>query len=49
VLLVGKDSKPTFQAVELGTSGGKDTEIVSGVKPGTRIFIDLPPGARRRS
>ena len=49
LLLVGKDRQPTFQAVELGTSGGKDTEILSGVKPGTRIFIDLPPWAKRRS
>jgi HlyD family secretion protein len=48
VLLVGKDRKPTFQAVELGSSGGKDTEILSGLEPGTRIFIDLPPGAKRR-
>ena len=49
VLLVGKDRKPSFQAVELGTSGGKDTEILSGLEPGTRIFIDLPPGSERRS
>jgi HlyD family secretion protein len=48
VLLVGKDRKPTFQAVELGSSGGKDTEIISGLQPGTRIFIDLPPGTERR-
>ncbi|QVL52177.1 MAG: efflux RND transporter periplasmic adaptor subunit [Cyanobium sp. M30B3] len=48
VLLVGKDRKPSFQPVELGSSGGKDTEILSGLEPGTRIFIDLPPGARRR-
>jgi HlyD family secretion protein len=34
--------------VELGSSGGKDTEILSGLEPGTRIFIDLPPGAKRR-
>lgn len=48
VLLVGKDRKPTFQPVELGSSGGKDTEILSGLEPGTRIFIDLPPGTKRR-
>jgi HlyD family secretion protein len=49
VLVVGKGNKPTFQAVELGVSGGKDTEIVSGLQSGTRIFIDLPPGDRRRN
>jgi len=48
VLLVGKDNQPSFQPVELGTSGGKDTQILSGLKPGTRIFIDLPPWSKRR-
>jgi HlyD family secretion protein len=48
VLLVGADQQPSFQPVELGSSGGKDTEIISGLEPGTRVFIDLPPGARRR-
>ena len=48
VLLVGKDNQPTFQPVELGASGGKDTQILSGLKPGTRIFIDLPPWSKRK-
>jgi HlyD family secretion protein len=33
--------------VELGVSGGKDTEILSGLEPGTRVFIDLPPWAKK--
>ncbi len=48
VLLVGKDRKPRFQPVELGVSSGKDTEILSGLEPGTRVFVDLPPWASRR-
>ncbi|MEB3165163.1 MAG: efflux RND transporter periplasmic adaptor subunit [Cyanobacteriota bacterium] len=48
VLLVGKDRQPTFQAVELGVSSGRDTQILSGVKAGTRVFIDLPPWAKKR-
>ena len=48
VLLVGKDREPTFQPVELGVSSGKDTEILSGLQPGTRVFIDLPPWARKK-
>ena len=48
VLLVGKDRKPRFQPVELGVSSGKNTEILSGLEPGTRVFIDLPPWASRR-
>ena len=46
VLLVGRKNQPRFQAVELGTSSGSKTAILSGLKPGTRIFIDLPPWAK---
>jgi len=48
VLLVGKNRQPTFQPVELGVSSGKDTQILSGLEPGTRVFIDLPPWAKQR-
>ena len=49
VLLVGPRQEPTFQPVELGASSGRDTQILSGLKPGTRVFIDLPPWAKKRS
>ncbi len=48
VLLVGKNQEPTFQPVELGSSSGKDTQILSGLESGTRVFIDLPPWAKKR-
>ncbi|MEB3183633.1 MAG: efflux RND transporter periplasmic adaptor subunit [Cyanobacteriota bacterium] len=48
VLLVGRDRQPTFQAVELGVSSGRDSQILSGLNPGTRVFIDLPPWARKK-
>ena len=48
VLLVGKDEEPTFQPVQLGASSGNKSAILSGVKPGTRVFIDLPPWAKQR-
>ncbi len=48
VLLVGKKNQPTFQPVELGISSGKNTQILSGLKSGTRVFIDLPPWAKKR-
>ena len=48
VLLVGKNNQPSFQPVELGVSSGKDTQILSGLKSGTRVFIDLPPWAKKR-
>lgn len=48
VLLVGKGQEPTFQPVELGSSSGKDTQILTGLESGTRVFIDLPPWAKKR-
>jgi HlyD family secretion protein len=48
VLLVGKDRQPTFQPVELGVSSGRDTQIISGLKPETPVFIDLPPWAKKK-
>jgi len=48
VLLVGKNNQPTFQPVELGISSGKNTQILSGLKSDTRVFIDLPPWAKKR-
>ena len=47
VLVPGKGNKPSFQPVELGISGGRNTQILSGLKPGSRVFIDLPPGSKR--
>lgn len=48
VLLVGEGNQPRFQQVELGISSGKSTQILSGLSSGTRVFIDLPPWAKKR-
>ena len=48
VLLVGKDNQPTFQPVSLGASSGRDTQILEGLRPGQRLFIDLPPWAKKQ-
>ena len=48
VLLVGEGNEPKFQPVELGISSGKSTQILSGLTSGTRVFIDLPPWAKKR-
>ncbi len=48
VLVVGRNRQPRFQPVELGASGGKDTQILDGLEAGTRVFIDRPPWARKR-
>jgi hypothetical protein len=47
VLLVGKGNQPSFQPVTLGSSSGRDTQILSGLKPGVPVFIDLPPWAKK--
>lgn len=48
VLLVDKDRQPRFSPVELGVSMGRDTQILSGLEPGSRVFIDLPPWAPKK-
>jgi HlyD family secretion protein len=48
VLLVGPKNQPTFQPVTLGASSGRDTQILEGLKPGARVFIDLPPWAKNK-
>ncbi|MFM7267673.1 MAG: efflux RND transporter periplasmic adaptor subunit [Cyanobium sp.] len=48
VLLVSKDRQPTFQPVELGVSSGRDSQILSGLEAGTRVFINLPPWAKKK-
>ena len=48
VLLVGERSQPRFEPVELGSSSGSQTAILSDLEPGTEVFIDLPPWSSRR-
>ena len=48
VLIVGNDNQPKFKKVELGTSSGSKTAIISGLEPGEKVFIDLPPWAKKR-
>ncbi|MFM1812698.1 MAG: hypothetical protein RLZZ336_1636 [Cyanobacteriota bacterium] len=48
VLLVGQGNQPRFQPVELGMSSGRSTQILSGLTAGTRVFIDLPPWAKKK-
>ena len=48
VLIVGKESQPKFQEVELGVSSGSQTAIIKGIKPGDQVFIDLPPWAKKK-
>ncbi len=49
LLIVGPKQQPTFKSIELGNSSGSQTAILSGIKPGDMVFIDLPPWSNRRS
>tara|TARA_B100000965_G_scaffold352450_1_gene327650 strand:+ start:99 stop:1172 length:1074 start_codon:yes stop_codon:yes gene_type:complete len=48
VLIVGNNNQPKFKQVELGTSSGSKTAIISGLEPGEKVFINLPPWAKKR-
>ena len=48
VLIVGENNQPKFKKVELGTSSGSKTAIISGLEPGEKVFIDLPPWAKKK-
>ena len=48
VLTIGKNNQPKFKRVELGTNSGSKTAIISGLQPGDKVFIDLPPWAKER-
>lgn len=42
VLVPGTDRKPVFHPVTLGPTVGDRTQIFKGVRPGERVFVDLP-------
>ena len=43
-LLVPNDrQEPTFRPVVIGITIGEKTEILEGLEPGEKVFIDLPP------
>jgi len=48
VLVPGPENQPRFSEVGLGSSSGKDTQVLSGAKPGQQVFVDLPPWAKKR-
>jgi HlyD family secretion protein len=48
VLIIGNNNQPKFKKIELGTSSGSKTAIISGLEPGEKVFIDLPSWAKKR-
>jgi HlyD family secretion protein len=43
VLVPNRDRKPAFLPVTLGPSLGDRVQVLQGLKPGDRVFTDLPP------
>ena len=41
VLIIGNKNQPKFKKVELGTSSGSKTAIISGLQPGDKVFISF--------
>ena len=48
VLIPGAGNEPKFQEVTLGNSSGRQTQVLNGLEPGEKVFIDLPPWASKR-
>lgn len=42
VLIPDQEGKPQFKPVTLGATVGDRTQIIQGVKPGDKVFIDVP-------
>jgi HlyD family secretion protein len=47
VLMPDQEGKPQFKRVTLGATVGDRTQIIQGVKPGDKVFIDLPEDSER--
>jgi HlyD family secretion protein len=44
VYIPDKDKKPKFQLITIGASVKTQTQVLGGLKPGQRVFIDYPKG-----
>ena len=44
VLVPGDRNDIRFQPVTLGPQVGDQIQVLDGLQPGTRVFVDLPPG-----
>jgi HlyD family secretion protein len=44
VYIPDKENKPKFQAITIGTSVKRNTQVLDGLKSGQRVFIDYPKG-----
>lgn len=47
VLIPGENNRAEFRPVQLGTAVGSQTQVLEGLEPGDRVFIDLPPDQKQ--
>ena len=47
ILKLDKNNFPKFEEVEFGISSGNKTSVINGLKAGEKIFIDIPPWAKK--
>ena len=48
ILKLDKNNSPKFEEVEFGISSGDKTSVINGLKPGEKVFIDIPPWSKRK-
>ena len=48
ILKLDRNNFPKFEEVEFGISSGSKTSVINGLKPGEKIFIDIPPWSKRK-
>ena len=46
VYIPGDDREPTFQPITVGTTMNDQTQVLDGLEPDQRVFIDMPPGLK---
>jgi HlyD family secretion protein len=44
VYILGRDKKPVFKAIEIGTTVEEQTEVKSGLRKDDQVLISFPPG-----
>lgn len=47
VLIPGENNIPTFKPVTIGQTSQDKTQIIEGLTPQERVFINMPPGVKR--
>jgi len=48
ILKLDENNFPKFEEVEFGITSGSKTSVINGLKPGEKIFIDIPPWSKRK-